>query len=413
MDEQESGGLSNRRRRAEVVIAVAAIVIVASSFAYLYSGPTPKTIPKTKPAEPSIPLRPLMPVGHDVVYEFVTPSLGWALDISFNSGSREYRVSRTVDGAKHWQQQFQGRIIGRAGQVVMTIMWIEPSVQFFDNTHGFIAVGASDTYFPLELIRTSDGGLTWSRVTLPDPQPNYVTFSDSRHGWLLANASGRPDQVGSPNQKLHLYATTDAGDSWQQLPDPPLETFGMSFRSPSEAWTWTRGRSDSHLYSSRDSGNTWQRRELPEPSGRQPGETAVVDNIRVLPQAGVVAYLHFASERGPYRGIDVFTSFDSGASWKFVPRGPNQVGPGWGAFEDASNWWRIDRGIVYKSSDSGQTWTPVPGDLTYEADFWRYQLIVLDSKHAWAPVGIGDRTGLDITSDGGLHWTRANVPRPN
>jgi len=37
---------------------------------------------------------------------------------------------------------------------------------------------------------------------------------------------------------------------------------------------------------------------------------------------------------------------------------------------------------------------------------------VLDSKHAWALTMVVGGYGLALTSDGGLHWTQANVPQP-
>jgi photosystem II stability/assembly factor-like uncharacterized protein len=85
---------------------------------------------------------------------------------------------------------------------------------------------------------------------------------------------------------------------------------------------------------------------------------------------------------------------------------------GWSAsFEDAMHWWGVVGANLYKSSDAGQTWKPVPVQLE-NGDNWRYGIQVLDSKHAWAQLWMGQTTGLAKTSDGGLHWTRANVPEP-
>jgi photosystem II stability/assembly factor-like uncharacterized protein len=274
------------------------------------------------------------------------------------------------------------------------------SIQFFDKTHGFIAVSN-----PIELHRTDDGGLNWADVTLPDARAVSITFSDWRHGWLLANTTA------SPNRMLNLYATTDAGASWQQLPDPPIESINMAFRSPLEGWTWTLGRDDSRLYVSRDAGNTWLTRDLPEPPGRQLGQTVMVTNVRLLPTTGVVAYLAFTEGHGYLLPLFEFTSFDFGNSWKSVPQAPNQVFLGLETFEDASHWWRIDSGTLYKSSDAGQTWKPVSANLE-NGHYWAHPIQVLDSKHAWAQVSVGERTGLAVTSDGGLHWTRVKVPQP-
>lgn len=326
------------------MVVVAAAVAAAASFAYLY----PSLTSKSKPALPAASPWPMTAPGHLVSYEFVSPSLGWALEVSIDrsSVSTQYWVSRTVDGAKRWQTQYQGQVGPGGG------MGSQPTIRFFDSTHGFFTLGN-----PIELFRTADGGLSWSKVTLLAIRPFFITFSDSRHGWLLTNATAPA-----------LFATSDAG-------------------------------------------NTWQRHDPPEPPGRQPGQFVMVTNVRLLPGAGVVAYLAFNEGHGLLFPLFEFTSFDLGDSWKYVAQSSDQVFLGLESFEDAYHWWRIDGGILYKSSDAGQTWKPISANLE-NGQNRSYQPHVLDSKHAWAQVGIGDRTGLATPSDGGFQWTRANVPQP-
>jgi photosystem II stability/assembly factor-like uncharacterized protein len=388
--EEHSRGPFKRERRAITLVVIALVVVAAASLAYLY----PSLSSKTAPASPLVTPLPMTKPGDFVAYDFVTPSLGWALEVSTSVSALpgQYWVSRTTDGAKHWQTQLHGGIKANGGLTF--------SIQFFDNTHGVIAVG-----FPIELMHTANAGLSWDKVTTPEAQAISVLFSDRQHGWLLANTDA------SSYRAAHLYATRDSGDSWQQMPDPPSESIAMAFRSPLEGWMWSVGQDQSHLYVSRDAGNTWQSSNIPEPPGRQRGQTVMVNTVRVLPGAGVVATFAFTEGHGPLYPLFEFTSFDYGTSWKNVLQSPNQVFFGLESFEDASHWWRIDSGTLYKSPDAGQTWNAVSSNLE-NGSFWVYQPHVLNSKHAWARISIGERSGLTMTSDGGLHWTRQNVPQP-
>jgi hypothetical protein len=102
-------------------------VIAAAGFAYLRSNNTPTTggVPATNP----------LAVGlNPVRYAFVTPSLGWAVINPFTPSSSvgQFRVFRTVDGAKHWELQLTGQS-SSPGFTPIT-------VHFFDKTHGYMAV---------------------------------------------------------------------------------------------------------------------------------------------------------------------------------------------------------------------------------------------------------------------------------
>jgi photosystem II stability/assembly factor-like uncharacterized protein len=329
--------------------------------------------------------------GDIITYDVLTASLGWALVVSTAGADSQYWVFRTTDAAKHWQLQLKGQFARTLG--------ITLSIQFFDQTHGFVAVG-----YPIALYRTVDGGLHWVPVALSDAEAAFVNFSDSRHGWLLVSTPGSPDHP------PHLFATADAGDSWQQLPNPPPDSIRMAFRSPSEGWLWTTSSGPSHLYSSVDAGQSWQSHDPPELPGRLSGENTAVINMSLLPGKGVVTYLAVVQGSGFTLPVYEFTSFDLGGSWRFVPMRPNQLFNSEG-FEDSVHWWAIDRETLYKSSDAGQTWSKVSTHME-NGQFWSYFVHPLDSKHAWAQLQIGEGTGLAITSDGGLTWTRVEVPQP-
>jgi len=387
MEAEPLEGSSTRRRRALSLIAVAVIVVAAASIVYL----SPRLSSKTSLASPTINPGPVTSSGDIITYDFLTASLGWALEASTAGVDNQFWVFRTTDRAMHWQLQLTGQFTAAKG--------ISLTIQFFDQTHGFVAVG-----YPIALYRTVDGGTHWVPIALADTEASFVNFSDSRNGWLLVSPPGRP------TYPPHLFATADAGDSWRQLPDPPADSISMTFRSPSEGWLWTALSGQSRLYSSVDAGHSWQRRDRPDLPGRLPGENSSVIELRLLPGKGVVVYLALVQGTGFSLPIYEFTSFDLGASWRFVPMRPNQLFNSEG-FQDAAHWWAIDSETLYKSSDAGQTWSKVQTHIE-NGQYWSYLVYPLDSKHAWAQIQIGDVTGLTTTSDGGLTWTRVKVPQP-
>lgn len=366
------------------MIGLALIVIAAASLVYLH----PNLSPNSGTAAPTINLPAVSKQGDGVLYDFVTPSMGWALVIRAppTGGPGQFWVYRTTDSAKHWHEQLtrQGNLIGFGPELV----------QFFDQSHGFVRVAS----LPDIVYRTADGGAHWSSAGLPGPGGGVLAFSDPSNGWLLLS-------LGSPtDQAANLYRTSDGGSSWLRLPDPPSDVAaGITFRGPPEGWSGAIGNPLPHVYSSSDGGRSWDRHDLPLPAFGLPA--GVIASVRVLPGIGVVAFLDAGNG-----ALLTLTSFDGGTSWRYVqsrPSGSSFFGVI--DFEDALHWWAIDGWILYKSADAGQTWIQVSDHLS---SAYQYIPHVLDSKHAWALVLYTAGTGLTLTSDGGLHWTRANVPQP-
>lgn len=373
--------LFQRHRRATALIALAGLIIVSASAAYLRSTTPELRVPRSAPA-----INPLLVTSYLINYDFASPSLGWAamsLAAPSSAGGR-FEVFRTTDGAKHWQPQFQSES-SYSGFVPF-------SVRLFEKMRGFMTIGS-----PVQQVyRTIDAGIHWDLLSLPtSPRIDNVAFSDPSHGWLLAAPTSNVNRV--PN----LYASSDAGNSWQRLPDPPSDANTLSFRGPTEAWLGSFGPAQPHVYTSMDAGQSWQRRDLPTQSGGSWDATAGPFQVasELLPVDGViVSALCLCAQSGLFD----LTSFDAGFNWKYVPPQKGNV-----AYQDAVHWWAIDGRVLFKSPDAGQTWAKVTDQLPD----WHYLPHVLDPKHAWAELAAADGYGLGLTNDGGLHWTRGTVPQ--
>ncbi|HEV3102664.1 MAG TPA: hypothetical protein VG426_10055 [Candidatus Dormibacteraeota bacterium] len=373
---------STRAPRAVALIALAVTAIVAASVAYLHSdlASAPRPVQPVQPVQSPA----LTNINQQIGYDFVTPSLAWAVVVSTKHlpSTGQFWVYRTDDGARHWQRQLSGRTAYGALSSL--------TIKFLDRTHGFVAVGP-----PNQIFRTVDGGAHWEVVVHPDAAFFQVTFADARHGWLVTTQT----------LSLNLYATTDAGTTWQQLPDPPPYSGSVGFRNATEGWIGANGPvGPPHAYTSADGGRTWQRHDIPQPPGGLPAETLGGVYIELLPGAGVEAFVQF--QNGSQYA---FTSFDGGDSWKYIPARPYANGYGGAvSYQDALHWWLLEGGSLYKSADAGQTWTPV---ITQVLD-GQYLPVVIDSKHAWAEVFLEQGWGLAVTADGGTHWKRVSIPLP-
>ena len=376
MDRAEPGGLSRRKWRALAWGAAAAIVVIVTAVVYL-RPPSPTFVPVAAPT-----VKPGEATANFVMYDFPSSTVGWAM--GFTDGSSGFSVSRTIDGGKNWQRRLT------SGQVPSAPLLL----RFFNDRRGLVAVGG-------QLLRTSDGGATWKSLKLPDRRPSFMDFRDERQGWLvvpIAEGTGQP---------AHLYSTEDSGDSWQSLPDAPVGADIIAFRRTAEMWISTWGLGTPRVFRSTDGGRSWQRRDIPIPVGTAMDSIDAWNTfVTLLPGQGVVASAFCGC---PANSSFESTSFDGGATWRFVPAEPNAGASAHRfviAYQDDVHWWFINARTLYRSSDAGQTWTKISDQLPD----WEFFPRVIDAKHAWAQFRVVGGWGLATSSDAGLHWTRVSVP---
>ncbi len=379
MDPPDDFDPAGRARRAVPLIAIALTVAVVAGLLYLRPAPKP-TAAFVSPS----PSPPTLAPAYAPAYDFVTPSLGWAVlenVVDPRVATATFWIFRTDDSAGHWKLQFKGSVDE----------WPEIEITFFDSSHGVVVFGAGTAY------RTADGGAHWLPVKLPPVVGVEIAFADPVHAWFAG-----AEVIDGAAGPLELYRTSDAGAAWARLPDPPAGAF--SFRSTGEGWAAVeRFKGGGDIYSTWDGGQTWDRVTLPAPTlPENPSEAA---SVRLLPRTGVLAV----------DGFNGFLSFDHGTTWRELASPPAGATFDQIAFQDASHWWAMPSGNLYRTSDAGRTWQ----HIKLQIDDWRYDLGVIDSRHAWALLrgdqvvgGTGMATALALTSDGGLNWKYPKVPVP-
>ncbi len=381
-----------RARRAIPLIAAALTVIVVAGLIYIRTSAPASTAVKGAPPVPTL-------TGQDSVdYDFISPSLGWAVVVQEQS-MPTFWVYATTDGARSWEKRFTGSL-GQAESATL---------HFFDRNQGVLYAGV--------LYRTGDGGAHWSVISVPEATANFV-FASATRAWAVASES---DQQAT----THLYSTVDGGLFWQRVDwSPPLGVslygkglpMALGFRADGEGWTGA-AESSPTVYTTRDGGASWRAVALPTPAQATPtpfgkGFLGYNTSVVLIPGNGVIAQV------GDYSGSAwTFTSFDRGQSWRLISPPPSPAQLGDPSFVDSRHWWASRWGVLFKTSDAGQTWTPVrtvAPDISGDWTFGPAQ--VIDAQHAWLLMSSANRrnsaTGLLMTSDGGVRWTSANVPKP-
>lgn len=177
---------------------------------------------------------------------------------------------RSLDGGATWSMI---DLSSQAGMIV--------DVKFFDAQRGLVFAATDPAIEKANalILRTEDGGETWTPVyrstrgfeitwkgAFPTPEVGYATIQ-----------SYDPDPAAS---RRYVAKTLDGGRTWTELPlvdDAGVRAFGVGFLDAEHGWVGTNKGG----FETRDGGATWTRVEL----GR------VVNKIRVLHTlAGPLAY---------------------------------------------------------------------------------------------------------------------------
>jgi photosystem II stability/assembly factor-like uncharacterized protein len=140
---------------------------------------------------------------------FIDWNRGWMLGKSGGKGSDENEGENilliTTNGGRTWTYRSLPNVT---------------NLYFIDAYTGW-AVGRNST-----LLKTTDGGLEWSKVKgvekligLPTESSNYnfgfsdIRFTDAQHGWLIGNFYGRArTDIGG------VFMTSDGGATWKRVP---------------------------------------------------------------------------------------------------------------------------------------------------------------------------------------------------
>jgi len=261
-------------------------------------------------------------------------------------------VLRTTDGGHTWSQLLLGSTATFRG------------VWFTDANRGFLVGDAG------AILRTVDGGVTWTGQTVdPAATLRAVCFADRSTGTA----------VGSPGA---IYQTTDGGNTWtQKIATPGITVNAISFADKNIGiFVGSVGT----IYRTTDGGSKWIRQVSGIEATNAPGLLGVcsVDgNVWVA-----------VGEYGT-----ILRTTDGGVTWALQPSGTrfnlNAV-----QFADENNGIAVgDAGVIVATADGGRTWAERSIGLTS----WFSALRFVNATTGFV---VGSDGMLVRTTDGGATW---------
>jgi len=349
---------------------------------------------------------------------------GWGQNYTQKGGvpsgvpTAEQTILHTTDGGCHWK-------IVKSWKYSM-----EPSPDF---SPFFLSPSLAIIYVNGDLFLTTDAGISWSSITLPvvtqqKAIPGPIFFLNDHLGWMsLSGISG------GTFQDNDLLRSTDGGQSWSRLhatlPAPllprtrsPGYITSLSFLDETTGWVTgsSYSRETSWIYMTNDGGNTWQEQQLPSPQGYS--ATRLLDLGQPHFFSARDGVLPAASTHFDPTGVCAFITHDGGESWQSQPFFALQnysdevvdphllidVSVPLPSFTSLTTGW-VGTISIYRTTDGGRSWQHFDHQLPIRYSDPGLQFIADRVAFALAytgePINFQASSELYRTMDGGKSWT--------
>jgi photosystem II stability/assembly factor-like uncharacterized protein len=328
--------------------------------------------------------------------QMTSPATGWTLRLT-TWGFSYSELVRTTDGGRTWTD-----VTPLAAAALLSMPDVLPPVLLArDGEHAWLAIcctGQTDTSAGMltEVFSTSDGGRTWTESgPLHGPAyggPQSLSFTGPDDGWLLLIT----DPAG-PYRFGQLYRTDDGGRRWTRLAADVPPSCEALLTAATTSVAWIVCGLPGPLLISRDGGTRW----VPQP----------------LPGSAVGGVPQFFGQTGFLTaGSSLLVTHDLGRTWRRLPL-PSGIGrfpsiqflsPADGiVMPYVSPGSRVP--LVYITVNGGRIWTAVPQGLRVsDPELLGYDYVSTRTWFAW--YGNEARTRalastIYETRDSGRTWT--------
>jgi photosystem II stability/assembly factor-like uncharacterized protein len=310
-------------------------------------------------------------------------------------------IVRTSDGGLTWYNVSPPGMV-ESGYTVGTF--------FLDKAHSWVQKPDMEKYPNSGILyRTTDGGLNWDNFIVPFSEGD-LSFTDAQNGWLLADLG-----VGAGSNAVAVFQTTDGGASWEKTytNDPneknasntlPLGGVKSDLVPLDMNQAWVTGvlyaPGEVYLYRTTDQGKSWKQVTLPLAPGAQNFELGIDrDQMKfVSPMDGYIA-LRLS---GDATQTAVYVTHDAGNTWSLTPTVLNGAG--------ASSFLTRQDALIYNGEqfqstrDAAQTWSAVVPDISFGETFAGMEFVNLISGWVITIDPSTNHRSLYRTHDGGSTW---------
>jgi len=355
------------------------------------SGPT--ATPRVAiPAQPVV--EPHLDEGQPVVIDWIGMDSaldGWAIGSHPTADpAPSVHVLRTQDGGQTWSE-----VTPPEDNSLMT----DVGGMYSAGSNAWVVYLGTDRVW-----RTTTGGAAWTpaEAGYAEGQFSAFEFTDDQHGWMLQEV-----ESGFGSQLVSLFRTIDGGDTWTEIINPyesedlqSCRKTGMSFSGTEVGWVTYDCEGtylEAFLDISTDGGESWTEGQLPLPEGAAQSTdqgwcSSSSPRLRGDASGSLIVTCFVDDGSALTQRSHLYQTEDAGETWTIrdYPGGEPY-------FFDDGTMLALARD-QYRSSDGGESWTKI------KVVNWDGQYSFVDPSKGWAVATSDDEIALVVTTDGGRTW---------